>query len=79
VTAQRLSAAEPDGLSEPSHEEEAPAWRKLRHNINGSLTSILMNCELLLDNAWQPTLRRKIESILAEAVRIDHLLQGYHE
>jgi PAS domain S-box-containing protein len=79
VTSQRLGSGDAENTIEAAHEEEDHHWRKLRHDVNGSLTSILMNCELLLEKDWLPLLRKKIESILSEALRIDQLLQHYRE
>ena len=58
-------------------EETDDPWRQLRHEINGSLTSILMNCELLLESDCAPTERRRIEAILSQALRIDQFLHHF--
>jgi hypothetical protein len=79
VTSQRQSAPEADLASEEAPEKADNAWRKLRHDINGSLTSVLMNCELLLESGCSPIPRRRIEAIFSEALQIEQLLQHYRK
>ncbi len=79
VTFQRQSCLETDPpyeYEQPPQAEEDPG-RKLRNDISSSLTSILMNCEILLDERCAPERRRGLEAILAEALRIDRFLQQY--
>lgn len=78
VTPQRQSSLETELPHEQAPEEEEEHWRKLRHDISSSLTSIFMNCELLLDGNCAPEPRRRIEAVLAEALRINEYLQRYH-
>lgn len=47
---------------------------KLGHDISGPVTSILINCELLLEEECPEPVRRRAEIILAEAMRINQLL-----
>ncbi len=77
VTVQRQSSLETDSLHEHLPEEEDDHWRKLRHDISSSLTSIFMNCEILLDGNCAPEPRRRIAAVLAEALRINEFLQQY--
>jgi signal transduction histidine kinase len=48
----------------------------LSHTLSGPLTSILVNCELLLDGECPPPVRQRLEGIFAEAQRMSELLQG---
>ena len=77
VTIQRQSGSEPDIFPDHLHEEDEFVWRKLRHDVNSSLTSIFMNCELLLDNSFDAGPRQRVGAVLAEALRIDQFLQQY--
>jgi signal transduction histidine kinase len=54
--------------------DKTPA-RKLAHDISGPLTSILINCEMLLEEDCPPEARRRAETILAEAMHINRLLR----
>jgi hypothetical protein len=47
---------------------------KLAHDVSGPLTSILLNCEMLLDEDCSADARRRAQTILAEAMRINSLL-----
>ena len=66
----RPSVTEP-----PSAEEDSR--RELGHDLNGPLTSIILNCELLLEAEFPPGVRQRVEAILAEAVRIDRVVRNY--
>ena len=48
---------------------------KLCHDLSGPLTSILINCEMLLEEDCPPETRRRAETILAEAMQMNHLLR----
>jgi K+-sensing histidine kinase KdpD len=48
---------------------------KLTHDISGPLTSILLNCEMLLDEDCSTEARRRAQTILAEAMKINSLLR----
>ena len=79
VTFHRQPSTEGDVPIGEALEKADDPWRKLRHDINSSLTSILMNCELSLESDCAPILRRRIKAILSEALRIDQFLQRYRE
>ena len=49
--------------------------RDLCHDISGPLTSILVNCELLMDGDCPSPVREKVETILSEAMHIDQRLR----
>ena len=55
-------------------EPEASKW--LSHQISGPLTSILIQCDLLLEEALAPAARQRLEAIRAEALRISHHLRA---
>ncbi len=78
VTSQRHLSSDADTGAELTVEEYPDHWKKVRHDISSSLTSILMNCELLLDSAGDSAARQKVSTILSEALRIDQTLQQYH-
>ncbi|MBI3896464.1 MAG: hypothetical protein HY313_11095 [Acidobacteria bacterium] len=61
---------------EKSDEEKAEAWQDLRHQISAPLTSILLHCDLLLESESSPDTRQRLETILSEALRIDHYLRA---
>lgn len=54
--------------------DNTPA-RKLAHDLSGPLTSILIHCEMLLEQDCSPEIRRHAEIILAEAMRVNRLLR----
>lgn len=56
-----------------SQMDQSPV-RKLCHDLSGPLTSIMINCEMLLEQDCPPEARRRTEVILAEAMRINRLL-----
>ena len=49
--------------------------RKLSHDISGPLTSILLNCEMLLNEDCSVEARRRAQTILAEAMKINSLMR----
>jgi K+-sensing histidine kinase KdpD len=48
--------------------------RKLCHDLSGPLTSIMINCEMLLEEDCSLEVRRRAETVLAEAMHINRLL-----
>jgi hypothetical protein len=48
----------------------------LCHDISGPLTSILLNCELLMEGECPAPLRNKVQTIFSEAMQIDHHLRS---
>ena len=68
----------------PSAEAVAPAplespnpLRELCHDMSGPLTSILVNCEILLESDCPPPVREKAETIFTEALHMDQVLRNY--
>lgn len=55
-------------------EGETPYW-ELCHDISGPLTSLIVQCDLLLEGDCSPTVRQKIEAIFSEALRIQQRLR----
>ena len=78
VTFERHLPVENESPSEAAPEVEEEPFRKLRHDISGSLTAILMNCEMLLDKAADPAMKKRITTILSETLRVDQYLQQFH-
>ncbi len=78
VTFERHLPVENESPSETAPEGEEEPFRKLRHDISGSLTAILMNCEMLLDKAADPAMKKRITTILSETLRVDQYLQQFH-
>ena len=68
-----LAEAPPLGVSDRERPERS--LRDLCHDISGPLTSILVNCELLLDGECPSPVREKIETILSEVMQIDRHLR----
>ena len=75
VTFERHLPVENESSAEAAPETEEEPFRKLRHDISGSLTSILMNCEMLLDKTTDPAMKKRITTILSETLRVDQYLQ----
>ena len=48
---------------------------KLSHDISGPLTSILLNCEMLLEEDLSLEAQRRAQTILAEAMKINSLMR----
>jgi len=57
-------------------ETQTDPVRKLCHEISGPLTSILVQCDLLLQNPSPQDLRERIASIQEEALRISRQLRA---
>jgi signal transduction histidine kinase len=57
----------------------AEAWRNFCHDINGPLTSILMSCDLLLQENFPPAVRERLETIVSDALRIDQHLRSFRK
>ena len=60
---------------ERSDQQEDPV-RRLCHEISGPLTSILVHCDLLLENASAPDSRERLEAIQEETLRISRCLRA---
>lgn len=80
VTADRewQEAGPPLAEMEEADREKTPAsLQELCHDISGPLTSILVNCEILLEGDCPDPLRQKAETIFTEALQIDQYLRSY--
>ncbi|HEY7679610.1 MAG TPA: histidine kinase dimerization/phospho-acceptor domain-containing protein [Terriglobia bacterium] len=75
ITLQREWACAPATAERECEEPTAGAIQNLCHDLSGPLTSILVNCELLLEGECPPAVRSKLESIFSEAIQIDRLLR----
>ena len=76
-------AIKPDILSQPTfgnpsiaNEKQA---NKLCHDISGPLTSILINCELMLEENCSEEIRSKAETIFSEAMHINQYLREFRQ
>jgi len=49
----------------------------LCHDLSGPLTSILVNCEMLMEDDCPPPVRQRLEGILSEAMHINHHLRSH--
>jgi len=59
----------------PRPSEESVA--ELCHDLSGPLTTILVNCELLMENECPPPVRQRVEGIFSEAMNINHQLRSH--
>lgn len=68
----------PCAAAETECEEQGSgsAVEDLCHDISGPLTSILVNCELLLEEKCATPVRHKVDMIFAEALQINHRLRS---
>ena len=49
----------------------------LCHDLSGPLTSILVNCEMLMEDDCPPPVRQRLEGIFTEAMHINHQLRSH--
>ena len=49
----------------------------LCHDLSGPLTSILVNCEMLMEDDCPPPVRQRLEGIFSEAMHINHHLRNH--
>ncbi|MBI2819424.1 MAG: hypothetical protein HYX73_05550 [Acidobacteria bacterium] len=49
----------------------------LCHDLSGPLTSILVNCEMLMEDDCPPSVRQRLEGIFSEAMHINHQLRTH--
>ena len=63
-------------LAEERSEQQEDPVRQLCHEISGPLTSILVHCDLLLENASAPDARQRLVAIQDEALRISRHLRN---
>jgi hypothetical protein len=49
----------------------------LCHDLSGPLTSILVNCEMLMEDDCPPPVRQKLEGIFSEAMHINQHLRSH--
>jgi len=73
------AAEEPSGSSAPEEGASAgtDSMAELCHDLSGPMTSILVNCELLLESECPPPMRQRLESIFSEAMQINQHLRSY--
>ena len=66
------------GSSQSANEEESPeSVEDLCHNLSGPLTSILVNCEVLMEGECPPPVRERLEGIFTEAMLISQQLRTH--
>jgi hypothetical protein len=58
-------------------DEAADSVEDLCHHLSGPLTSILVNCEVLMDSDCTPPVRERLEGIFNEAMQINQHLRSY--
>ncbi len=75
VSRQRQSFLDTD-VTETDHalKEENPYW-ELCHDLSGPLTSIIVQCDLLLEGDCSPSMRQKLKVIFSEALRLQQRLR----
>ena len=49
----------------------------LCHDLSGPLTSILVNCEMLMEDDCPPPVRQRLEGIFSEAMHINQQLRSH--
>lgn len=57
-------------------QESSDSVLQLSHDLSGPLTSILIHCDLLLEDDLSPEARHRVETILSETLRIDERLRS---
>ena len=67
--------SEPDAAAGSDAPPESIA--DLCHDLSGPVTSILMNCEMLMEDDCPPPVRQKLEGIFSEAMNINHHLRSH--
>jgi len=67
-----------DRSSRPVSPDSVPeSLEDLCHDLSGPLTSILVNCEMLMEDDCPPSVRQRLEGIFTEAMHINHQLRSY--
>jgi phospho-acceptor domain-containing protein len=61
----------------PAAESAAESVDDLCHDLSGPLTSILMNCEMLMEDDCPPPVREKLAGIFSEAMQINQQLRQH--
>ena len=76
-----LAAEEPESAAVVSPSSKSPeageSVEELCHDLSGPLTSILVNCEMLMDDDCPPPVRQRLEGIFSEAMQINHHLRSH--
>jgi hypothetical protein len=72
------AACAPPSAASPST-EEAESVEDLCHNLSGPLTSILVNCELLMEGDCPPPVRERLEGIFTEAMQMNQQLRSHRK
>jgi hypothetical protein len=76
---QEMLFAQASPLGITNRERPGRSLQDLCHDISGPLTTILVNCELLMDGDCPSPARQRIETILSEAMHIDQHLRHRRE
>lgn len=63
-------------LPKGRREQPEDPVRRLCHEISGPLTSILVHCDLLLENPSAPDSRERLEAVQEEALRLSRYLRA---
>jgi hypothetical protein len=76
---QEYESRPPQMDSANDSEVPAPAESiaELCHDLSGPVTSILVNCEMLMEDDCPPPVRQKLEGILSEAMHINQHLRSH--
>jgi hypothetical protein len=70
----------PRGPAGDSLSDEASSGESIEdlcHDLSGPLTSILVNCEMLMEDDCPPPVRQRLEGIFSEAMQINHHLRSH--
>lgn len=65
------------GKTPASPEPASESVEDLCHELSGPLTSILVNCELLMEDDCPPPVRQRLEGIFSEAMHINQQLRSH--
>ena len=93
VTHERERAFAQSGKSEPEFEPRSAEPQPepldavtpketvadLCHDLSGPVTSILVNCEMLMEDDCPPPVRQKLQGIFSEAMHISHHLRNHRK
>lgn len=61
----------------PTSGQPKESVEDLCHDLSGPLTSILVNCEMLMEDECPPPVRQRLEGIFSEAMQINHQLRTH--
>jgi signal transduction histidine kinase len=71
------SRAEVVASSAAASQDPTESVENLCHDLSGPLTSILVNCEMLMEDDCPPPVRQRLEGIFSEAMHINHQLRSH--